>query len=87
MRGIGNVEAFEVGVVYSDDETIGNSDDVIVDVLTLSDIDFVINQLGQTAPPANALADFDGSGLITATDSLSAINRLGYGINKSVFEV
>ena len=34
-EGAGDVDSFEVGVVYSDDEIIGNGDDVIVDVLTL----------------------------------------------------
>jgi hypothetical protein len=54
--------------------------------VTPSDAIYVINRLGQTTTPENALADFDGSGQITPTDAIAAINRLGYRINEEVIE-
>jgi hypothetical protein len=54
--------------------------------VTPSDAIYVINRLGQTTTPENALADFDGNGQITPSDAIAAINRLGYRINPQVIE-
>jgi RHS repeat-associated protein len=53
--------------------------------VTPSDAIYVINRLGQTTTPENALADFDGSGQITPSDAIAAINRLGYAVNPTIF--
>ena len=42
--------------------------------------------MGQNADGDNAKADFDGSGVITPSDAIAAINRLGYSINPNVTE-
>ena len=35
----------------------------------------------------DVLADFDGNEMMTPTDAIAVINRLGYGINANVFDL
>ena len=49
--------------------------------ITPSDGVFAFNRLGQSPVGEDALADFDGSGLVTASDVLALFNRLSLKIN------
>jgi len=51
--------------------------------VTPTDLIYVINRLNETVQPTDpaAVADLNGDGVITATEAMAGINRVGYEIN------
>jgi len=59
------------------------------DVVSSQDVIHAVNHLGATQSEDNfdSLIDFNGDGIITPTDAIAVINRLGYSTDPTITEI